>query len=116
LLNIVTALLLVLYSLFITAVAAVAFKIGMAPGLVLAGGVVAIAGAAGFFYWILPELLRYHRGKRHCLHCACRYDLRATPGRCPECGKPAPLRGEAPPPPLGTAVCPARRAWPVVRD
>ena len=57
--------------------------------------VTATGGAclAGFHAVMLAARLRAHRAaarQASGLCPACGYDLRATPGRCPECGTPAP--------------------------
>jgi hypothetical protein len=62
-----------------TARSTVLFVPHWAPALFF--GLLSVAGAR-------PLLLRWHR-RRHGLCTACGYDLRATPGRCPECGSDA---------------------------
>jgi hypothetical protein len=49
------------------------------------------AVSAGPWLLLSPAILRSHRRRRRGLCPSCGYDLRATPGRCPECGRaPAP--------------------------
>jgi hypothetical protein len=51
-----------------------------------AGVLAVLTGLAWWVVWKRPgELRRERRAKGLCIHCG--YDLRATPGRCPECGE-----------------------------
>ena len=54
-----------------------------------AGGVLLLVAATALLCrWRLRQQLRDHRRKSGCC-LACGYDLRESPERCPECGRPA---------------------------
>ena len=56
------------------------------PFVVVPYWAICVAGAAPAVGWTLRE--RRRRRRADTLHCrACGYDLRATPQRCPECGR-----------------------------
>ena len=59
------------------------------PGLGLGFGVFLQAILVGWFLrwrWMTVTRARSERTRLLCLCSICGYDLRATPGRCPECG------------------------------
>jgi hypothetical protein len=80
--HLVLAVLLIVGCLFFLALAAV-----MAPLLPMVAALAVVIGSLAYRSTCAREQREHRLANRLCVRCG--YDLRATPGRCPECGSVA---------------------------